>query len=67
MFVVLIYDRPVRRISKPVAVPTEVERKEYLKEAEQFTKSLRRDCDNPLGNGKAGSAATQMSGSHDVL
>jgi len=46
---VVIYDRPARRISKPLCVPTETERKEYLKEAEQFAKSLRKDWDNPLG------------------
>lgn len=46
---VVIYDRPLRRVAQPAAVPTEEEKNKYVQEAEQFTGSLRKDWDDPLG------------------
>lgn len=46
---VVIYDRPLRRVAQPAAVPTEEERNKYVQEAEQFTGSLRKDWDDPFG------------------
>lgn len=64
IFAVVIYDRPVRRIAKPVVIPTEAERKEYIKEAEQFAKSLRKEWDNPLGSRDNADNVIMSSGSN---